>query len=485
MSGILQTGIVEIRQFVDGRWGAGGGAAFERRDPTHPDVVLARGWESSAADALAAVASARKAQRAWAAHTPHARADVLRRAGVLIAARADDLGRELAREEGKTLPEGIGEVRRAAQILEYAAGEPDRVAGEVYHSPRAGERILVSRRPLGVVAVIAPFNFPIAIPAWKIAPALVHGNAVVFKASGAVPILAMRLVEALVEAGLPDGVLHLLHGDGEAGRTLVQQGDIDAVSFTGSTVVGRSIAATAAGRGIPAQAEMGGKNAAVVLDDADLDLAVAQVVAGAFASSGQKCTATSRLLVQEGVAEEFLTRLAAAADALPVGDPLAPGTRLGPLVSAAARQRVLDGVAAATAAGGRVLTTRDPGVDLDGGHFVAPTIVHLDGDAELWREELFGPVLAVRTVPDAETAFALVDDSPYGLSAAVFTRDLATALAAVERLDVGMVHINSETAGADPHVPFGGVKASSLGPGEQGSAAREFYTRPSTAYIRG
>ncbi len=209
-------GIVEIQQFVAGRWGAGSGEPFERRDPTRPDVVLSRGRESAVVDAEAAVRSARSAQPSWAAWTPHARAEILRTAAAIVSARAEEWGEELAREEGKTRPEGVGEVRRAAQILEYAAGEPDRAAGEVYHSPRAGERILVSRRPLGVVAVIAPFNFPIAIPAWKIAPALVHGNAVVFKASGAVPVLAMRLVEALVEAGVPAGVLHLLHGDGAA-----------------------------------------------------------------------------------------------------------------------------------------------------------------------------------------------------------------------------------------------------------------------------
>lgn len=478
-------GIVEIQQFVAGRWGAGSGEPFERRDPTRPDVVLSRGRESDAVDAEAAVRSARSAQPSWAAWTPRARAEILRTAAAIVSARAEEWGEELAREEGKTRPEGVGEVRRAAQILEYAAGEPDRAAGEVYHSPRAGERILVSRRPLGVVAVIAPFNFPIAIPAWKIAPALVHGNAVVFKASGAVPVLAMRLVEALVEAGVPAGVLHLLHGDGAAGPTLVEESDIDGVSFTGSTAVGRAIAAAGARRGIPVQAEMGGKNAAVVLDDADLDLAVAQVVAGAFAASGQKCTATSRLVLQDGVAQEFLDRLVAAADALPVGDPLTDGTRLGPVISAAARRRVLEGIAAARAEGGRVLTRRDPAVVGDGGHFVAPTVVVAEPGTALWRDELFGPVLAVHTVPDAETAFAIVNDSPFGLSAAVFTRDLATALRATEVLDVGMIHINSETAGADPHVPFGGVKGSSLGPGEQGAAAREFYTRPSTAYVRG
>lgn len=477
---------VNVRQYVAGEWVAGDGGPLERRNPAAPAEVVARGTVGTADDVDRAVASARAGQSEWAARTSHARGAVLRAAAVLLAERADEYGSELAREEGKTLREGIGEVRRAAQILDYVGHEPDRAAGEVFHSPRAGERILVVRRPVGTIGVITPFNFPIAIPAWKIAPALLHGNAVVWKASGAVPLLAVRLVETLLAAGLPADVIQLLHGDGAAGPALVAHPGIDAVTFTGSTGVGRAVASAGAARGIPVQAEMGGKNAAVVLADADLDLAVAQVIAGAFVSTGQKCTATSRLIVESAIADEFLARLRTATDALTVGNPLDPDVAIGPLVSAASRDAVLAGIDTALQDGATLVTSRAPRLDLDGGHFVAPTVLDCRaGGSEVWENELFGPVLAVRTAQDAASAFAMVNQSEFGLSAAVFTRDIATALTAVDLLDVGMLHINSETAGADPHVPFGGVKGSALGPAEQGTAAREFYTRPSTVYLRG
>lgn len=475
-----------IRQFIAGAWVDGGGGPLERRNPADPSDAVARGTAASADDVDRAVASARAGRAEWATRTTHARGLVLRKAAAILEEAAEALGGELAREEGKILREGIGEVLRAAQILDYVGHEPDRSAGDVFHSPRPGERILVVRRPVGTIGVITPFNFPIAIPAWKIAPALLHGNAVVWKASGAVPLLAVRLAEALLAAGVPETVIQLLHGDGDAGPALVAHPGVDAVTFTGSTRVGRIIASACAARGIAVQAEMGGKNAAIVLADADLDLAVAQVIAGAFASAGQKCTATSRLIVESAIADVFLARLAAATDALTVGNPIDPTTDLGPLVSAASREHVLAGVDAALADGAALLTARPPRLDLGGGHFVAPAVLDCrSGGSALWETELFGPVLAVREAADEASAFAMANDSEFGLSAAVFTSDVAAALRAADVLDVGMLHINSETAGADPHVPFGGVKASALGPGEQGGAAREFYTRPSTVYLRG
>lgn len=477
---------VRVLQLIGGDWVAGSGEPLHRNNPARPAEVVATGVEASAGDVDRAVASAVRARSAWSRQTAHARGAVLRAASSLLHDRAQRHGRELAREEGKTLAEAVGEVRRAAQILDYVGSEPDRASGQVFSSPRRGERILVTRRPIGTVGVITPFNFPIAIPAWKIAPALLHGNSVVWKTSGSVPLLAVRLAETLLEAGLDPEVLQLLHGDGPAGPALVTHAGIDAISFTGSTAIGRSIASAGAARGIPVQAEMGGKNAAVVLDDADLDLAARDVIAGAFASSGQKCTATARLIVHDGVANEFAERLAAAADALVVGDPLADGVALGPLVTGRARASVLAGLADAVAEGARMLTRREPAFDnAFGGHFVAPVVLEDVPGSSLWRREMFGPVLAMRRVPDVDAAFDLVNDSEFGLSASVFTRDLRTALEASDRIDVGMLHINSETAGADPHVPFGGVKGSSLGPGEQGEAAREFYSRPCTTYLRG
>jgi aldehyde dehydrogenase (NAD+) len=339
-----------------------------------------------------------------------------------------------------------------------------------------------------VVGVITPFNFPIAIPAWKIAPALVYGNTVVWKPASTVPLLAMRLAQALADAGLPAGVLNLLIGGSRIGDGIVGHPDVDAITFTGSTGIGRGIAAAAAARGVPVQAEMGGKNAAVILDDADVDLAVEQVMLGAFRSTGQKCTATSRLIVTNGVADRVLEALAAKAGELRVGDPTEDATQMGPVVSDSAHKTIAAGIDTAVTQGASVLVGGRPYTDapLADGYFIAPTIVELDGSpADIWTEELFGPVLAVRRAADAGEAFRLANDSEFGLSAAIFTQDVTRALEAVEHIDVGVLHINSESAGADPHVPFGGAKKSGFGPKEQGAAAREFFTHTTTVYLRG
>jgi aldehyde dehydrogenase (NAD+) len=482
---------VALRQLIAGAWRPGAGDPVASYNPTRPTVVVAEGDSATVGDVDDAVAAARGALTGWARTPIHQRGAILAAAAAIVDLNADDWGLELTLEEGKTKAEGVAEVRRAAQILRYYAAEGDRQAGEIFASPRAGEQILVTRKPVGVVAVITPFNFPIAIPAWKIAPALVYGNTVVWKPASAVPLLAMRLAEALTAAGLPDGVLNLTIGNSAVGDAMINHADVDAITFTGSTGVGRRIAATAAARGVPIQAEMGGKNAAVVLDDADIGLALEQVMLGAFRSSGQKCTATSRLILTAGIADRFLEALSAKADALVVGDPSVDVTQMGPVVSASAHGDILGGIDTARAQGARVLAggggyrDGDRSGPLTEGHFVAPTIVELTGPADVWTEELFGPVLAVRRAGDADEAFALANDSEFGLSAAVFTQDLTRALQAVDCVDVGVLHINSESAGADPHVPFGGAKRSGLGPKEQGGAAREFFTHTTTVYLRG
>ena len=479
--------MTELRHLIAGQWRNGTGSQVQSRNPAMPGVIVAEGNSALAADVGDAVCAARSALLGWAATPIHARGAVLAAAAAVVDQHAEAWGLELTIEEGKTKAEGIGEVRRAAQILRYYAAEGDRAAGEIYASPRAGEQILVTRKPVGVVGVITPFNFPIAIPAWKIAPALVYGNTVVWKPASAVPLLAIRLAEALTEAGLPPGVVNLVIGDAAVGDAVVNHAGIDAVTFTGSTGVGRRIAGAAAARGVPMQAEMGGKNAAVVLDDADFDLAVEQVLLGAFRSSGQKCTATSRLVLTQGIADRFLQALIASADGLAVGDPAVDATQMGPVISAAAQRYITDGIGTATAQGATVLAGGGRYSDgpLTQGYFVAPTIVELTERSDIWEQELFGPVLAVRRAADAEEAFALANDSEFGLSAAVFTQDLTRALQAVEHIDVGVLHVNSESAGADPHVPFGGAKKSGLGPKEQGGAAREFFTHTTTVYLRG
>ena len=478
---------IGITHLVAGQWRDGQGAVVRRVNPTRPYEVVAQGNSALRSDVDDAVAAATDALRGWAATPIHTRGAVLAAAAAVVDLNAERWGLELATEEGKTRLEGVGEVRRAAQILRYYAAEGDRVAGEIFASPRAGEQILVTRKPTGVVAVITPFNFPIAIPAWKIVPALVYGNTVVWKPASSVPLLATRLAQALTQAGLPPGVLNLVIGDAEVGDALVNHDGVAAITFTGSTGVGRRIAAAAAARGVPVQAEMGGKNAAVVLDDADIDLALDQVMLGAFRSTGQKCTATSRLILTDGIADRFVDALVRRADALVVGDPTDDRTEMGPVISDAARAGIAAGIDTARRQSATVLTGGGPYSDgpLAAGYFIAPTVVALDGPADVWTEELFGPVLAVRRAADADEAFTLANDSEFGLSAAVFTQDLTRALKAMEQIDVGVLHVNSESAGADPHVPFGGAKKSGLGPKEQGRAAREFFTHTTTVYLRG
>ncbi|MBP2453546.1 aldehyde dehydrogenase family protein [Mycolicibacterium lutetiense] len=477
-----------IEHLIGGQWVPGTGDELLSVNPARPSLIVAQGSDARSSDVDDAVRAATAATAPWAATPMHQRGAVLLGAADIVDRNAEAWGLDLAREEGKTKAEGIGEVRRAAQILRYYGNEGDRQAGEIFTSPRAGEQILITRKPLGVIGVITPFNFPIAIPAWKIAPALVYGNTVVWKPASTVPLLAIRLAQALTESGLPAGVLNLLIGGSDVGNAIVDHRGIDAITFTGSTGVGRRIAAAAAARGVPAQAEMGGKNAAVVLDDADIDLALEQVMLGAFRSTGQKCTATSRLIVTEGIAEKFLATLAEHAAALTVGDPTDDATQMGPVINGTAHQSISAGVQAAARQGATVLTGGRPYADgpLAEGYFIAPTIIELDdAPADVWTDELFGPVLAVKRAADADAAFALASDSEFGLSAAIFTQDLTRALQAVEQIDVGVLHVNSESAGADPHVPFGGAKKSGLGPKEQGGAARDFFTHTTTVYLRG
>jgi aldehyde dehydrogenase (NAD+) len=478
---------VRVQQLITGRWRDGAGPRSESRNPARPEEVVAELTVATESDLDEAVAAASAAADEWRRTSMHERAKVLDAAARLLEERAERYGAELTREEGKTLAEGVGEVRRAAEILRFNAGEANRDVGELYASPRRGESIMVVRRPLGVVAVITPWNFPAAIPAWKIAPALVHGNAVVWKPASLVPLLAMRLAETLTEAGLPDGVLSLLVGPGALGTTMVEHPGVAALSFTGSTEVGTRLMELCARLRKPVQAEMGGKNAAVVLADADLDHAAAEVVAGAMRSTGQKCTATSRLVVDAAVEDALLDRIRGVVEGLRVGDPLRSDTDLGPAVSADARGDIMTAVEAAVADGAEVITGSTPYTDAERaeGYFVPPTVLRLaDPNPSVWREEVFGPVLSVVRADGREDAVRLANDSAFGLSGAVFTNDLDFVLRAMEDFQVGILHVNSETAGADPHVPFGGAKDSGYGPKEQGRAARDFYTSTTTVYLR-
>ncbi|RIX34870.1 aldehyde dehydrogenase family protein [Corynebacterium falsenii] len=477
---------IELNHFINGEWIPGEGKELVSTSPTRPSDVVASGHYATSEQVEAAITAAHEAKRHWASQPMAARADILTKAADIIRSNAEDWGRELSLEEGKTLPEGIGEVNRAAAIFDFQASEAIREAGVIYHSPRPGERIEVVRTPVGVVSMITPFNFPIAIPAWKAAPALIHGNTIVWKPAHAVPLLAVRITQALEQAGLPKGVINLVIAPSSQAEAMLVDPRIAAVTFTGSTRVGRAIASQCAAHGIPVQAEMGGKNPAIVLADANVPFAATQVLNGAFNSTGQKCTATSRVVVVKDIAEEFTEELLAQLKERRTGDPLESGISMGPMIDATSRDNALAAVDRNAGDQSRVLAggaiPRIPGCD--GGYFLEPTVVRIDSTGnELWQEELFAPVLALLVTDNDDEAFKAAAEGDYGLSAAVFTNSLNATFDSLDHLDVGILHVNSETAGADPHVPFGGAGASGLGPKEQGRAAREFFTHTTTLYL--
>jgi len=433
-----------------------------------------------------AVEAALAAQRSWAAATPAERFTALELVGTELAARADELGELLSREEGKPRAEGVAEVQRAAWIFKFFAGEALRIPGEHVRSVRPGVDVDVLREPLGVVGIITPWNFPIAIPAWKIAPALAFGNAVVFKPAALVPATAWALAEILSRAGLPPGTFNLVNGGGSTvGDRLVQHPNVRGVSFTGSQAVGRQVALAGAERFARVQLEMGGKNPLVILDDADLDIAVECAVQGAFFQTGQRCTASSRLIATSGIHDVFVDRLVEATRALRVGHALDPETQIGPVVDESQfRQdeeylRIGVDEGAEVACGGERLE-----LDTDG-FFLSPAVlVNTKNDMRVNREEIFGPVATVLEVGDDDEALAVANDTPFGLSAGVCTTSLGRAARFRDGLQAGIVTVNLPTAGVDFHVPFGGTKASSQGSREQGRYAIEFFTTVKTAYVR-
>jgi acyl-CoA reductase-like NAD-dependent aldehyde dehydrogenase len=458
---------------------------FASTNPARPEETVCLAAAAGVDDVADAYAAAAATAPGWRRTPGPQRAAVLHRAAAILDAAGDDIGREITREEGKTLAEGVAEVARAADILRFHAGEALAARGEV-HPASLHETLLYSiREPLGVVAIITPWNFPIAIPAWKIGPALAHGNTVVFKPSELTPLGAHRLVEALAAAGLPPGVCNLVHGDpAEIGEAVTGDDRVSGLSFTGSEPVGRAIQAAAAPRGVKVQLELGGKNPIIVLDDAPLDLAVELTIRGAMLSTGQKCTATSRAIVLPSVAEAYRDALDRRVRDLRCGDPQDPATDLGPLVSSPAREKVVGYLELAADEGHRLVTGGPSAVPDGGGWFVPPTVYdRVDPDSRLGTEEVFGPVVGIIPAADVETAIAVANASRYGLSASLVTRDLGAALAFAREVEAGMVHVNSETTGAEPHAPFGGVKGSSSHSREQGPAAREFYTDVKTVSI--
>jgi aldehyde dehydrogenase (NAD+) len=468
---------------INGEWTPGRSYA-PNLNPSNLDDVIGEYAHADAAQVDAAVQAARRAFPAWSTGSVQARADLLDRIGAEILQRREELGTLLAREEGKTRAEGIGEAARAGYIFRFFAGECVRGAGEVLPSVRPGIGVEVTREPLGVVALITPWNFPLAIPAWKIAPALAYGNCVVFKPADLVPGCAWALAEIIHRAGLPAGVFNLVMGRGSViGDALVTHPEVDAVSFTGSQSVGQRLAQAAVAGMKKVQLEMGGKNAQVVLDDAHLPTAVEVSVQSAFFSTGQRCTAASRLIVTEGIYPKYLAALRERMATLKVGDALAEGTDIGPAASEAQLEQDLAFVAigrqegATLAGGGERLNLAQRG------YYIAPALF-ADSRPEMRinREEIFGPVAAIIRVPDYDEALAVANATPFGLSTGIATTSLKHATHYKRHAQAGMVMVNLPTAGVDYHVPFGGRKGSSYGPREQGRYAAEFYTTVKTAY---
>ncbi|RZO31685.1 MAG: aldehyde dehydrogenase family protein [SAR116 cluster bacterium] len=451
-------------------------------NPSNIDDIVGEFSRGDAARVDEAVAAANAAQPDWAAASPQLRHDVLEKASNLITSRKDELGRLLSREEGKTLAEGIGETMRAAQVFKFFAGEAIRNVGDAVASIRPGIDVTVEREAVGTIGLITPWNFPIAIPAWKLAPALAYGNAVVMKPAELTPGCAWELAKILHEAGCPTGVFNLVMGPGSTvGARIVEHPGIDAISFTGSVATGNTIAVQCASTGKRVQMEMGGKNPLVVVDDADLDVAVATAINGAFFSTGQRCTASSRLIVTAGIHDAFLEKLTSAAANLIVGDALDAATQIGPVVDQKQLDQNLRYLKLAS----------NEGCDVRGGElangpgfFMKPAIfAGATNQMTVSREEIFGPMASVIKVADYDEALAVANDTEFGLSAGICTTSLRYASDFRKKAQAGMVMVNLPTAGVDYHVPFGGRKGSSYGPREQGSYAREFYTIVKTSYI--
>ena len=472
---------------IGGQW-TEGVRTYQNTNPSDTRDVIGDYAVASREQALEAVAAAHAAFPAWSLSTPQQRFDILDAVGNEIIARKAELGDLLAREEGKTLPEAIGEVGRAAAIFKFFAGEALRPGGEVWPSVRPGVGVEITREPLGVIGLITPWNFPIAIPAWKIAPALAYGNTVVFKPAEVVPGSAWALADILHRAGLPAGVFNLVMGRGsEVGAVLLEDERVAGVSFTGSVGTGQRVAAACVGRGAKVQLEMGGKNPFVVLDDADLNVAVGAAINSGFFSTGQRCTASSRVIVTEGIHDRFVAAMIEKMKTLKVDDARKAGTDIGPVVDDRQLAQDLEYIAigqkeGAKLHGGEALATNADGAP---GFYLRPALfTETTPEMRINREEIFGPVVSIQRVKSYDEALALANDTPFGLASGIATTSLKHATHFKRHAQAGMVMVNLPTAGVDYHVPFGGRKGSSYGSREQGRYAAEFYTTVKTAYIQ-
>ena len=473
---------------INGAWVPPASGAYEPCiNPADTREQIGHFPKSGKADALAAIEAAHAAFPAWAATPGPERGRVIGRAWQILKGKVDLLAEALCREEGKTLGESKGEVLKGINLLEFYAGEGFRQHGKTLPSESRQTLTFTLRQPVGPVALITPWNFPFAIPVWKLAPALVAGCSVVLKPASLTPICTHLLAEALQEAGLPPGVLNVVTGPGsQVGDVIVDDPRIRAISFTGSNEIGIRLYQRAAARGVKVTAEMGGKNPVVVLDDADLDLAVEGIIQGAYGSTGQRCTATSRVVATEGVLGKLTEALTARVRGIKVGDGRKPGMQMGPAVDASQLRTDLDAIAAAKQDGARLLAggERLAGSEHEHGFFVAPTLFdRVEPGTRLSRQEVFGPVLAIQAAKDASHALHLANDVEFGLSASLYTRDYFEAMRFVERAEVGMVHINQPTVGGEAQLPFGGTKSTGVGEKEMAEEGANFFTHLKTVWL--
>ena len=471
------------RNFIGGEWLEGANAA-DNINPSDTSDIIGEYAHASAAQTQQAIDAAYQASSAWGNSSIQHRSDILDNIGSEILQRREELGELVSREEGKTLPEGIGEATRAGQVFKFFAGEALRPGGEFIDSIRPGLDVSVTRAPMGVVGLILPWNFPIAIPAWKVAPALAYGNAVVFKPAELVPATAHAMAEIIVNAGVPDGVFNLVMGTGaEVGATIVNHPAVNAISFTGSVRTGRDVALAAASRMAKVQLEMGGKNPLVVLDDADLSTAVECAVNGAYFSTGQRCTASSRLIVTEGIHDKFVAAVSERMGKLTVDHALKAGTDIGPVVDQRQLQQNLDYIQVGINDGANLVCGGEQVSRDTHGFFMTPALfTESSNKMRINREEVFGPVATVIRVKDYDEALATANDTEFGLSSGIVTTSLKYSSHFKRHIQSGVASVNVPTAGVDYHVPFGGIKSSSYGSREQGSYAKEFYTTVKTAY---
>lgn len=470
--------------YIGGSFIPAGDQVLENINPSDVSDVVDQFSRAGRAEAEQAIAAAVDAAAGWSTSNPQQRFDALDFIGTEILARREELGELLSREEGKTLGEGIGEVTRAGYLFKFFAGEAVRIGGERLDSVRDGATVDITREPVGVVGIITPWNFPIAIPAWKIAPALCYGNCVVFKPAELVPSSAWALAEIISRSGLPAGVFNMVIGPGsKVGDAIIGSSDVQAVTFTGSVNTGTMIAQRCASRMAKVQLELGGKNPLVVLDDANLEQAVDIAIQGGFYSTGQRCTASSRVIVTDGIYDAFIKRMTEKAQALRVGHALDEQTQIGPVASADQLKQDLEYIDIAQEEGARLLAGGHQVEKDKEGYYLQPTLFSdVNNSMRICREEVFGPVVTVSRVSDYEAALAEANDTEFGLSSGICTTSLKYAEHYKRHARAGMVMVNMPTAGVDYHVPFGGSKGSSYGPREQGRYAAEFYTRVKTSY---